>query len=131
MATIIVGAYMVRYPLGGMMSWIDQHLIGFKAHGHRVYLVVIFVYANSCFDPTSRTMSNDCRHGVKTVNELLTAAGLGDNWCFVDHDGNYFGMSKAKVEAVFKSADCYIDLGTQNGWEEESQQCRFRVLIDG
>ncbi len=131
MATMIVGAYMVRYPLGGMMSWIFQHLVGFKALGHEVYFVEKYVYENSCYNPVDRTMSNDCSYGVKMVADLLATAGLRDNWCFVDQEGNYFGMPKKKIETVFKSADCYIDLGTQNGWEEESSNCRFRVLIDG
>jgi len=131
MATIIVGAYMVRYPLGGMMSWVFQHLVGFKSLGHEVYFVEKYGYENSCYNPVDRTMSNDCSYGVKLVADLLTTAGLRDNWCFVDHQGNYYGISKKKIEAVFKSADCYIDLGTQNGWEEESRDCRRRVLIDG
>jgi hypothetical protein len=29
MATIVVGSYMVRYPLGGMLSWVLQYLVGF------------------------------------------------------------------------------------------------------
>jgi hypothetical protein len=131
MATIIVGAYMVRYPLGGMMSWVYQHLVGFKELGHDVYFVEKYVYANSCFNPVDRTMSNDCSYGVKMVNELLRQAGLHENWCFVDHERNYYGMSKTRVEEVFRSADCYIDLGTQNGWEEESLVCGTRILIDG
>jgi hypothetical protein len=131
MATIIVGAYMVRYPLGGMMSWVFQHLIGFKALGHEVYFVEKYVYENSCYNPVNRTMSNDCSYGVKMVADLLATAGLQNNWCFVDHEGNYFGMPKKKIDAVFKSADCYIDLGTQNGWEEEFSDCTRRVLIDG
>ena len=131
MATIIVGAYMVRYPLGGMMSWVFQHLVGFKALGHEVFFVEKYVYENSCYNPVNRTMSNDCSYGIKMVAGLLATAGLQDNWCFVDQEGNYFGMTKKKIETVFKSADCYIDLGTQNGWEEESSNCRFRVLIDG
>ena len=55
MATIIVGAYMVRYPLGGMMSWVFQHLVGFKALGHEVYFVEKYVYENSCYNPVDRT----------------------------------------------------------------------------
>ena len=131
MATIIVGAYMVRYPLGGMMSWVFQHLVGFKALGHEVYFVEKYVYENSCYNPVHRTMTNDCTYGIKMVDDLLTTAGLQDHWCFVDHEGNYYGMSKNKIDAVFKSADCYVDLGTQNGWEEESSTCFRRVLIDG
>ena len=131
MATIIVGAYMVRYPLGGMMSWVFQHLAGFKALGHTVYFVEKYGYSNSCFNPATRSSGNDCSYGLKMVNDLLSTVGLEENWCFVDHEGNYFGMSQKKIESAFKSADYYIDLGTQNGWEEESSHCRYRVLIDG
>ena len=131
MATIIVGAYMVRYPLGGMMSWVFQHLAGFKSLGHDVYFVEKHVYANSCYNPVSRSMSNDCSYGIKMTNDLLAMAGLQNKWCFVDHQENYHGLSKTKIETIFKQADYYIDLGTQNGWEEESQACKYRILIDG
>jgi hypothetical protein len=131
MARIIVGAYMVRYPLGGMMSWVFQHLAGFKALGNEVYFVEKYGYPNSCFNPLTRSMSNDCSYGIKTVNDLLATIGLEDNWCYVDQEGNYFGMQKKRIESVFHSADCYIDLGTQNGWEEESSYCQLRILIDG
>jgi hypothetical protein len=131
MASLIVGAYMVRYPLGGMMSWVFQHLAGFKALGHTVYFVEKYGYSNSCFNPVTRSSGNDCSYGVKMVNELLGTVGLQNNWCFVDHEGNYLGMSQKKIESIFKVADYYIDLGTQNGWEEESSYCRRRILIDG
>ena len=122
---------MVRYPLGGMMSWVFQHLIGFKALGHQVYFVEKYVYDNSCYNLIDRTMSNDCSYGVRMVSSLLATAGLQDNWCFVDYHGTYFGLSKKNIEAIFESADCYIDLGTQNGWAEEASTCKHRVLIDG
>lgn len=122
---------MVRYPLGGMMSWVFQHLAGFKALGHDVYFVEKYVYENSCYNPVNRSMSNDCSYGIKMTSDLLALAGLQNKWCFVDHQQHYHGLSKTKIETIFKQADCYIDLGTQNGWEEESQASKFRVLIDG
>jgi hypothetical protein len=100
MATIIVGAYMVRYPLGGMMSWVFQHLVGFKALGHEVYFVEKFGYENSCYNPVDRTMSNDCSYGVKMASDLLATAGLRENWCFVDHKGAYWGIPKKRMEAI-------------------------------
>jgi hypothetical protein len=131
MATIIVGAYMVRYPLGGMMSWVFQHLTGFKALEHDVYVVEKYVYENSCYNPVDRSMSNDCAYGIKITQDLLALAGLQNKWCFVDQQGNYHGLSKTQIETIFKRADCYVDLGTQNGWQEESQSCKYRILIDG
>ena len=39
MARILFGSYMVRYPLGGNLSWALQWLVGFQQLGHEVYLV--------------------------------------------------------------------------------------------
>ncbi len=40
MATIIIGSYMMRYPLGGNLSW-----------GHDIYFVEKSAYPNSCYNP--------------------------------------------------------------------------------
>ena len=48
MARIVVGSYMVRYPLGGMMSYVLQYLLGFQRLGHDVYFVEKAGYHNSC-----------------------------------------------------------------------------------
>ena len=37
MARIVLGCYMFRYPLGGMLSWALQYLLGLKDLGHDVY----------------------------------------------------------------------------------------------
>ena len=33
MARIVVGSYMVRYPLGGMLSWALQYVVGLHRLG--------------------------------------------------------------------------------------------------
>ena len=63
MARIIIGSYMVRYPLGGMMSWVLQYLVGFRKLGHDVYFVEKSGYANACYDPVKDLMGDDCSYG--------------------------------------------------------------------
>lgn len=122
---------MVRYPLGAMMSWVVQYLAGFKKAGHDVYFVEKFGYPDSCFHPLENVMNNDCSYGVKMVNDLLSTFDLDKNWCFADYHGEYHGMDKTAVEALFERADVYIDMGAGNGWEEERRLCACSVLIDG
>ena len=86
MARIILGSYMFRYPLGGMLSWGIQYLLGIKNNGHEVYFVEKSGYENSCYNPVAKTMSNDCAYGVKIVSELFLRFNLGENWCFVDQN---------------------------------------------
>jgi hypothetical protein len=130
-ARIVLGSYMVRYPLGGMMSWVLQYLSGFRRLGHDIYFVEKSGYANSCFNPSTNTMGDDCSYGCAAVDALLTRLGLGGRWCYVDAEGRYYGLSRERVETVFKSADVFIDMGTHGSWLDEAAGSSFRVLIDG
>jgi hypothetical protein len=131
MARIILGSYMVRYPLGGMMSWVLQYLVGFHRLGHDVYFVEKAGYANSCYDPVRDVMTDDCTHGTATVDALLTRFGLGAKWCFVDFSGRYHGLAQDQIEAAFNGADIFIDMGTHGAWAAEAAMAQCRVLIDG
>jgi len=131
MARIVLGSYMVRYPLGGMMSWVLQYLLGFKKLGHDVYFVEKSGYANSCYDPEKDVMSDDCTFGIRTVKALLARFGLQDKWCFVDAADNYCGISRFQIEEIFKSADLFVDMGTHGTWLYEAVGTGIRVLVDG
>jgi hypothetical protein len=131
MARIVLGSYMVRYPLGGMMSWVLQYLRGFHELGHEVFLVEKSGYANACYDPITNRMSDDCRAGTQATNALLARFDLSRRWCFVDAAETYHGLSRADVEAVCASADLFIDMGTHGAWQRETERAGLRVLLDG
>src|SRR5688572_3836333 len=131
MATIIMGSYMVRYPLGGNLSWALQYLTGLKDLGHDIYFVEKHGYDESCFDPVQQIMTNDCTSGIKIVSELLARFGLEDKWCFVSQDNEYHGMSKNQIESIFKNADLYIENGAHEAWKEElSGSNAVNIFID-
>lgn len=131
MARIVLGSYMVRYPLGGMMSWVLQYLVGFQQLGHDVYFVEKSGWSNACYDPVKDVMTDDCSYGIKTVDALLTRFGLGGKWCFVDEADRYHGLPRERLEAIFKSADFFVDMGTHGTWLDEAAETGLRVLVDG
>jgi hypothetical protein len=131
MARIILGTYMVRYPLGGVLSSSLQWLIGLKQLGHDVYVVEKSGWANSCFDPIKKRTSDDCSYGVTVVSNLLSRFDLQDKWCFVDARGNYYGLTRQRVRDIFKSADLFIDRGSFGTWLGEAADTKIRVLFDG
>jgi hypothetical protein len=130
MARIVVGSTMVRYPLGGMNQWVLAWLIGFQKLGHDVYFVEKSGLPNSCYDLSKKVMTDDCSYGVAVVSALLQRFGLQDNWCFIDAAGRYHGLTRERAEAVFKSADLFVDL-EWNEWLEEAAKARLRVFVDG
>jgi hypothetical protein len=131
MARIVLGSYMVRYPLGGMLSWVLQYLIGFRQLGHEVWFVEKAGYAKACLDPLRGVMSDDCSRGVALVDGLLRRFGLEGRWCFVDWAGHYHGTSREQIEGVFASTDVFVDMGTHGAWAEEAERAGMRVFLDG
>lgn len=131
MARIVLGSYLVRYPLGGMMSWVLQYLVGLAELGHEVYFVEKSGYPNACFDPVRKCMTDDCSFGTRTVNDLLSRYELGDRWCFVDDQNVYHGLPRSTIEGVFSTADLFIDMGTHGSWNEEASHGGVTLLLDG
>ncbi len=131
MARILVGTYMIRYPLGGMVSWGLQWLVGLHRLGHEVYLVEKSGYPNSCFDPSRNVMSDDCSYGTSAIHELLCRFGLGDRWAYVDSSGRCFGLAPERLRDILDSADLLLDLGTHGAWLEDAEGVPVRVLVDG
>lgn len=132
MALVVVGSYVVRFPLGGYLSWVLQWLVGFQRLGHDVYFVEKSAWANACYDPSQDVMSDDYSYGLATVGALLSRFDLQDKLCFVDVSGHYHGLPRERVEAIFKSADLFVDMGTHGSWlPEAGAGACLRILVDG
>jgi hypothetical protein len=131
MARIIVGSYLVQFPLGGYLSWVGQWLIGLKRLGHDAWFVERAAGPDSCFCVPRRTMTSDCTYGATVVSEFLGRFGLQQRWCFVDYRERYHGRSRADVEHAFRNADLFVDMGTHGAWQEEAAWARVRILVDG
>lgn len=131
MARVILGSYMVRYPLGGMASWVLQYILGFHLLGHEVWFVEKADYPLACFDPRTRAMTDECATGTSFVHALLSRWGLGDRWCFVDFGGRYHGVSRRRIETLFGEADVFVDMGTSGSWLPEAERTGCRILVDG
>ncbi len=121
---------MVRYPLGGNLSWALQWLVGFQRLGHDVYFVEKSGYPSSCFDPLRNVMSDDCTYGVAVLRQLLGRFGFGGRWCFVDAAGRYHGLTRDEIEDVFHSTDLFVDMGTHGSWLAEAKGAKLRVLVE-
>lgn len=131
MARVVLGSYFVRYPLGGMMSWILQYLVGLHRLGHEVCFVEKANYPDACYDPRRRIMTDDPTAGIAALETSFVRAGLDHPWCFVDFAGNYHGLDRPRVEQAFRDADVFFDMGTHGAWAEEAVASGLRVLVDG
>ena len=130
MARVILSSYMVRYPLGGNLSWAMQWLSGFKRLGHDIVMAERAGYPYSCFHPVQRVHNDDPSFGCGIVRDLLARIGMENNWFFEDAAGEYHGMSRAAAEAAIRDADVFIDMGALGDWPAERVTSRLKVTID-
>ncbi|MBU2648384.1 hypothetical protein KKI24_27005, partial [bacterium] len=138
MAKIIVGSYVVCYPVGGYLSWTLQWLIGFQRLGHDVYYVEkCGSWEYSCFDLLKGILGNDCSSGVAALSALLSRFNLKDKCCFVDASRNFHGLQRGDVTSIFKSADLFVDISgdlffdLEDTWDIEALDSGLRVCVDG
>ena len=123
---------MVRYPMGGMLSWALQYALGFHRLGHEVFLLERADYPDACFDPERQTMSDNCRPGFATVRDLLARFGLEERLVFEDINHTLYGMNRTDLREIFRTADLLVDSGNHGAWLSEARKEGIpTVLIDG
>jgi hypothetical protein len=129
-ATIILTSFVIRHPVGGVLSNNLQFLTGFARLGHEVYLFEKAGYDDSCFDPDRRVSGDDCSAGIRRTAELLARHGLDGRWCYVDASGGFHGMTPSEVETVAARADLFIDRGMHRAWDREMADVPLKVHLD-
>ena len=108
-----------------------QWLVGFQRLGHDVWFVEKSLGPNSCYDPSAGTSSDDCAYGTATVSDFLSRFDLQAKWCFVDAYNRYHGLGRRDIEATFRSADLFVDMGTHGAWCNEAKHAAVRIFVDG
>lgn len=128
---VVIAVYMARYPLGGMLSWALQHIIGLKRLGCHVTVLERADYPNACFDPDAGQITDDPSAGLRIVAGLLKRYGVDGNYAFRDYAGEYHGLTADATRERISAADIFIDSGNHGAWLDLTHVVPRRVLIDG
>ena len=132
MSRILLATYMVRYPLGGMLSWALQYALGLHRLGHDVHLLERANYPDACFDPEEQILSNSPRYGYRIVKELIDRFGMTNPMIFESFGGELHGASPERLAELLRTADLMIDIGNHGAWLAEVHAFDVpSVLIDG
>ena len=116
--------------MGGMNQWLLTWLVGFHRLGHEVYLVETSEWENACFDFSKGIMTDDCSYGISVVHPLLERYGLGENWCFIDWSGIHHGLSRARLDELFRTADAFIDF-EWGAFFDRAAHIPVKIFLDG
>jgi hypothetical protein len=124
----IVGGYLAGHPVGGHVLSILHWLAGLRSLGYDVVFAEHHGWPNACWNPETRTLSDDPAYGLEELDAHAKRLGLR-GWCFVDAGGQYYGLTRDEMVAACRQADVLIGLWTVT-WLEEFRECRRRIFID-
>jgi hypothetical protein len=126
--TAIVAGYLVGNPVGGHVLSILHWLAGLRSLGYDVIFAEHHGWPNACWNPRTKTLSDDPTFGLEELAGHAERLGLRA-WCFVDAEGRYHGLAQDEMVRQCKTADLLIGLWTVT-WLEEFAECRRRIFVD-
>jgi len=128
---IIVLGYVVRGPVGGIVAYHLNYLLGLVSLGHDVYFLEDSDDYPSCYDPSRQTTDFDPSYGLRFAAASFERAGLGDRWAYYDaHRTQWHGPCGGRVAELCASADLLLDVAGVNPMRPWLTEIPARALID-
>lgn len=126
---IIVTGMLFWYPLAGMTYQFLHYLEGLRRLGYDPYYVEESDWY--IYDPKMNDLSTDASGNIGAVLPVLQAHGFGDRWAFRGNypNGEWYGMSEAKVEALCREADALLNVTGQE-LRGEHMLCKQRIYVE-
>ena len=128
---IIVGGYIIGYPLGGMTWHHLNYLLGFHELGHEVTFLedsADFLYP---YNPTNWTCDVDSTYGRQYLEDTFTRYGLPLRYCYYSQfEDRHYGMSREEFSQTLKSADLMVCVSGITPLRPSWPRPRRTVVID-
>jgi hypothetical protein len=107
--TIVVGGYIIGYPLGGM-TWHHLHyLLGLHELGHEVWFLEDSGEFSMPYNPTTWRVDPDPTYGIDYLNRTFAAYNLPQRWCYYSQFWDtYYGLRKDELNDLLKRADLML-----------------------
>ena len=126
---LVVLGMMGRFPFGGH-AWVYLNwLRGLSGLGHEVW----YVEDDSVwpYDPVQNTVTDDCSYALRHVAGCLERIGLGERWAFrlADRDGACWGLSPAKLDALYSGCDALINLQGGTDLRDPHMRAPLRLYL--
>ena len=129
---VLVGAYVVRGPMGAMTWHYLQYALGLRALGHEVHVVEDSGDDPwSCWDPVRGTNDEDPTYGLAYATDAYARVGLGDRWAYFDaHTGAWRGPASDRIAGAIRDADLFINVSGAPPVRDWFEHVPARAFVD-
>ena len=128
--TVVVLGMMGRAPFAGVAWQVLHYLEGFRRAGCDVYYVEDT--GDWPYDPEQNSITADCHYTVTYINRLMEWCGLPNRWAYraAAQENRMYGLSQAKVTALFARADVLVNLTGATVLRAEHMRVPSRVYLE-
>lgn len=128
---IVVGGYIVSYPLGGMTWHHLNYLLGLQELGHELFFLEdggdwILPYL-----PNKQCVEADSTFGRAYLERTFRDFGLSIPWCYyLGREGQYFGSREREVHDALRDADLMICVSGVTAMRADRPRPKRTLVID-
>lgn len=128
---IVVGGYVVSFPLGGQV-WMFMHFLkGLARMGHDVIFVEDTAEWALPFDPNKGYASADSSHGRKVVGEAFERIGMTGRWAYNSiFENKLYGMEREDLERFCADTDLFLNVSGVIPLRDMFMKAKVRAIID-
>jgi len=128
---IVVGGYVVGFPLGGQVWLIMHFLQGLSRLGHDVIFVEDTSNWAMPFDPYKGFATADSRHGRDVLEMALASCGLGGRWSYNSQfENRRYGIEEAELDRFCEGTDLFLNISGVIPLDERFLKAKVRAIID-
>ncbi len=128
---IIVGGYIIGYPLGGMTWHHLNYILGLHDLGHEVTFFEDssdYIYP---YNPSNWTSGTDCSYGRQYLEAAFTRYGMPRRYCYYSQfEDRFYGMSRQQFHDTVKAADLMICVSGITPLRQGWPRARRMIVID-
>lgn len=129
--TIVVGGYIVGFPLGGMTWHHLNYLLGLHELGHEVVFLEDSGEYSIPYNPVTWTCEVDSGYGRAYLERTFARYGLPLRYCYYSQfEDKHYGMSREELHDVLRRADLLLGVSGVTPMRDDRPRPRRTVVID-
>jgi hypothetical protein len=129
--TIIVGGYIVAYPLGGMTWHHLNYLLGLHELGHEVWFLEDSGSYSYPYNPRTRECSADSTYGRQYLLDIFAHYGLPPRYCYYsEFEDKHYGLNREELNDLLNRADLLLCVSGVTPIRPERPRPRRSAVID-
>jgi hypothetical protein len=129
--TIVVGGYIVGFPLGGMTWHHLNYLLGLHALGHEVWFLEDSGEYAVPYNPSTWRCDPDPTYGIDYLKATFAQYGLPLRWCYYSQFWDtYYGLQKDELNDLLQRADLLLCVSGVTPMRVDRPRPRRTAVID-